>query len=135
MWIWLIIAALLGLIARYLSQPRRPRKVEPPIAAEPEPDPIQLPIEDFIDLHPFRPEEILDVVDSYLKEAREKGFVQVRLIHGKGRGVQRAQIQERLETHPLVSSFEDAPPGRGGWGATEVVLRNSRRRPTRSRKR
>ena len=77
-----------------------------------------LEITDHIDLHGFRPKEIRFVVEDYLEAAQEKGFRQVRLIHGRGKGVQRAQIQARLRSNPRVERFADAPPGRGGWGAT-----------------
>ena len=82
-----------------------------------------VPIEEAIDLHHFHPREILDVVDAYLDAALEKGFVEVRLIHGRGKGVQRANIQKRLREDPRVERFEDSPPGRGGWGATLVWLK------------
>lgn len=87
-------------------------------------EPIEIPIEDSLDLHGFRPAEIADVVDAYLDAARERGFREVRLIHGRGRGVQRAQIQRRLADDPRVTRYADAPPGRGGWGATLVWLRD-----------
>ena len=85
-------------------------------------DPVVLPIEESIDLHGFRPGEILEVVDAYLDAAREAGFREVRLIHGRGRGVQRARVQQLLARDPRVLGFHDAPPGRGGWGATLVEL-------------
>ena len=85
--------------------------------------PIQVPIEDFIDLHTFRPKETRDVVTSYIEAAREKGFQKVRVIHGKGKGVQRRSIQSLLKKHPDVIRFEDAPAHRGGWGATMVWLK------------
>jgi len=77
-----------------------------------------LEIEDAIDLHGFQPRDIPSVVDSYLEAAAEKGFREVRLIHGRGIGFQRARVREVLERHPLVEHFEDAPATRGGWGAT-----------------
>jgi DNA-nicking Smr family endonuclease len=82
-----------------------------------------LPIEDCIDLHGFRPRDIPSVVDSYLEAAFEKGYREVRLIHGRGKGVQRAVVQGLLRSHPLVESFRDAPATRGGWGATLVWLK------------
>jgi dsDNA-specific endonuclease/ATPase MutS2 len=85
-------------------------------------DPVVLPIEDSIDLHHFHPSEILEVVDAYLDAVLERGFREVRLIHGRGKGVQRARVQRLLETDARVASFFDAPPGRGGWGATVVQL-------------
>ena len=63
------------------------------------------------------------MVDEYLKEAAERGFREVRLIHGRGIGVQRASVQALLAGHPLVLRFFDAPPERGGWGATVVMLK------------
>lgn len=85
--------------------------------------PVQLPIEDFLDLHAFAPQDVPSVVDEYLREAHRRGFPEVRLIHGRGKGVQRAVVQSLLAGHPLVAEFFDAPPERGGWGATVVVLR------------
>ena len=88
-----------------------------------EPEPVNLPIEDSLDLHAFAPRDVRPVVDEYLKEAAARGFREVRLIHGRGIGVQRASVQALLARHPLVERFFDAPPERGGWGATVVVLR------------
>jgi DNA-nicking Smr family endonuclease len=88
-------------------------------------EPFPLPIEDSIDLHAFRAAEVRSVVEEYLRAAHERGFREVRLIHGRGIGVQRASIQSLLRRHPLVSSFADAPPERGGWGATVVRLRDT----------
>ena len=87
------------------------------------PEEIVLPLEDFIDLHPFRPKEIRSVVESYLEEAVEAGFSEVRLIHGRGIGVQREIIRSLLTEHPRVERFADAPAERGGWGATVVLLK------------
>ena len=86
-------------------------------------EPLDVPIEDSLDLHAFAPRDVRPVVDEYLKEARARGFREVRLIHGRGIGVQRASVQALLAGHPLVERFFDAPPERGGWGATVVVLR------------
>jgi len=88
-----------------------------------EPEPVNLPIEDSLDLHAFAPRDVRPVVDEYLKEAATRGFREVRLIHGRGIGVQRASVQALLAGHHLVERFFDAPPERGGWGATVVVLR------------
>lgn len=86
-------------------------------------DPVAvLEIEDSIDLHGFQPRDVLNVVEDYLEAAIEKGFTEVRLIHGRGKGVQRANIQALLGRHPAVESFRDAPATRGGWGATVVSL-------------
>jgi DNA-nicking Smr family endonuclease len=88
-----------------------------------EAEPIPLPIEDSLDLHAFAPRDVRPVVEEYLKEAVARGFREVRLIHGRGIGVQRASVQSLLSGHPLVLRFFDAPPQRGGWGATVVVLK------------
>jgi DNA-nicking Smr family endonuclease len=86
------------------------------------PEEVILPLEDFIDLHPFRPRDARSVVESYLEQAVEAGFREVRLIHGRGIGVQREIVRSLLSRHPAVEEFFDAPPGRGGWGATVVRL-------------
>jgi hypothetical protein len=91
---------------------------------DPDPErPVEIPVEDSIDLHPFPPRDVPDVVDSYLGEAAARGFTEVRLIHGRGIGVQRDRVQKLLARHPLVSGFHDAPPERGGWGATIAYLK------------
>jgi len=86
-------------------------------------DPVPLPIEDHLDLHTFSPREIPSVVEEYLAQAALSGYQEVRLIHGKGKGAQRAIVQAVLASHPLVAHYADAPPERGGWGATVVFLR------------
>jgi len=83
-----------------------------------------MPIEDSIDLHGFAPRDVPSVVDEYLRAALDTGFSEVRLIHGRGKGVQRARVQQILREHELVERFADAPPSRGGWGATLVWLRS-----------
>ncbi len=87
-----------------------------------EPDPVEIPIEDALDLHPFKPNETAQVVESYLEEAVLRGFREVRLIHGRGIGAQRATVRATLARSPLVTFFRDAEPGRGGWGATIATL-------------
>lgn len=88
-----------------------------------EPDPVVLPTEDSLDLHAFEPKDVRDVVASYLEAAIRAGFEEVRLIHGRGVGVQRSIVRSLLSRHPLVLEVRDAPPDRGGWGATVVRLR------------
>lgn len=92
-------------------------------SGHPDPEEVVLPVEDFIDLHFFRPRDIPDVVASYLETAVEAGFAEVRLIHGRGIGVQRERVRSVLSKHPAVLSYGDAPGERGGWGATVVRLR------------
>jgi DNA-nicking Smr family endonuclease len=85
--------------------------------------PVRLPIEDALDLHAFAPRDVRSVVEEYLEAARAHGFLEVRLIHGRGIGVQRAIVRSVLAGHPLVLDYADAPPAGGGWGATVVRLR------------
>lgn len=87
-------------------------------------DPVRLPIEDSIDLHAFAPRDVRDVVDAYLEAAQDAGFREVRIVHGRGIGVQRESVRSLLARHPRVEAFADAPPERGGWGATVVRLRS-----------
>lgn len=84
---------------------------------------VQVPIEDAFDLHPYRPADILRMLDAYLDAALEKGLLEVRLIHGRGKGVQRARVHGFLEQDPRVVRWQQAPPHRGGWGATLAWLR------------
>ncbi len=89
----------------------------------PFPEPVAIPIRDSIDLHLFRAAEVGEVVDAYLEAAAEAGFREVRLIHGRGKGVQRGRVQRLLARSPHVERFADAPGDRGGWGATIAWLR------------
>ena len=84
-------------------------------------EPVRVPIDDAIDLHSFAPRDVVSVVDQYLHAARDAGFSQVRLIHGRGTGAQRAAIQRLLRTHPLVERYWDAPESH--LGATLVGLK------------
>jgi dsDNA-specific endonuclease/ATPase MutS2 len=119
--IGLALVVLAWLWRRPASEPRpvAPAREEPPS----EEATAVLAIEDSIDLHGFQPRDILPVVESYLEAAAEEGFQEVRLIHGKGKGVQRRRVQELLARHPLVEDFSDAPAHRGGWGATIAWLK------------
>lgn len=87
--------------------------------------PLVLEIGDSLDLHGFQPRDIPDVVEDYLEAAFDKGFREVRLIHGRGIGVQRVRVQSLLSRHPRVERFSDAPHYLGGWGATVVYLKDS----------
>jgi dsDNA-specific endonuclease/ATPase MutS2 len=88
----------------------------------PDDDPIEIPITDTLDLHPFRPAEVRDVARDYLIEAHARGYTQVRLIHGRGIGVQRERIRSLLRELDFVTGFTDADGSGGGWGATVVLL-------------
>jgi DNA-nicking Smr family endonuclease len=79
-----------------------------------------VPIEGVLDLHAFQPREIASVVEEYVRAAHEAGLHEVRLIHGRGTGVQRGIVQAALERHPLVEAFHDAPESH--LGATVAVL-------------
>ncbi len=89
----------------------------------PFPEPVEIPIEDSIDLHLFTVDEFREVVAEYIEQASAKGFREVRIIHGRGIGERRRQVQEILRGHPLVEGYRDAPEDRGGWGATIVWLK------------
>ena len=89
---------------------------------EGDPEPVVVPVEDALDLHTFHPRDVRSVVDEYVRAAAARGFAEVRLIHGRGTGTQRAVVQALLAGHPLVARYFDAPPERGGWGATVAVL-------------
>jgi|TARA_Y100000758_G_scaffold5549_2_gene4680 dsDNA-specific endonuclease/ATPase MutS2 len=82
--------------------------------------PHQVPIEETLDLHMFAPSDIRSVVREYLKEAQAAGFVEIRLIHGRGIGVQRGIVQSVLDRNSSVRSFHDAPESH--LGATVVIL-------------
>jgi len=81
-------------------------------------DPVEIPIEDTIDLHSFLPGDVPSIVAEYLVQAAEKGYREVRLIHGRGIGVQRAAVHSVLRRHPRVISFRDADD----LGSTSVLL-------------
>ena len=84
----------------------------------PFPEPIELEITDTLDLHAFAPRDVKSVVENYLTEAYAKGFSMVRIIHGKGIGVQREIVRKILAETEIVGSFKDAPAFSGHWGAT-----------------
>jgi DNA-nicking Smr family endonuclease len=89
------------------------------------PEIVELPITDVLDLHSFRPSEVPNVVRDWLDAAHEKGFRALRIVHGKGIGVQRQTVRTLLARDPRVEAFGDAPLEAGGWGATWVRLRSS----------
>ena len=83
----------------------------------------RVPIEDALDLHAFAPRDIKSVVDEYVTAAHQAGLREVRLIHGRGKGIQRGIVQQVLERHPLVEEFWDA--GESHLGATVARLREN----------
>lgn len=85
--------------------------------------PVEIPITDVFDLHSVPPRDAQAIVEAYLEEARARGFRFVRIIHGRGIGVQREMVRKVLVRTEFVESFGDAPMEAGGWGATVVTLR------------
>jgi dsDNA-specific endonuclease/ATPase MutS2 len=88
----------------------------------PFPEPIELEITDSLDLHSFAPRDVKSAVQTYLVEARKKGFKVVRLIHGKGIGVQREIVRKVLSETDFVRSYKTGDEFSGGWGATIAEL-------------
>jgi dsDNA-specific endonuclease/ATPase MutS2 len=89
----------------------------------PDPDePVRIPITDVFDLHTVPPRDVGPVVEEYLTEAHRLGFKALRIIHGRGIGVQREIVRAILARTPFVVDYRDAPAEAGGWGATIVTL-------------
>jgi len=86
----------------------------------PFPEPVEIEITDSIDLHSFQPRDVKAVVEAYLEEARKKGFRLVRIIHGKGIGVQKEIVRKTLAEKDFVKKFKNADEFSGNWGATIV---------------
>ncbi|MEN8246927.1 MAG: Smr/MutS family protein [Thermodesulfobacteriota bacterium] len=86
-------------------------------------EPIVIEIKDVIDLHTFLPKDVPELLDDYICACAEKKFSSVRIIHGKGQGFLKARVEGILKRHPLVASFQTAPPEAGGWGATIAFLK------------
>ena len=85
--------------------------------------PVRIPITDVFDLHSVPPRDVKGVVEAYLEEAKKMRFKALRIIHGRGIGVQREIVRSVLAQTEFVESFKDAPGEAGGWGATIVMLR------------
>ncbi len=92
---------------------------------DPFPEPVTIPITDVFDLHTIQPRDVKVVVEEYLHEAQRLGFPSVRIIHGKGIGVQREMVRAILARTEFVIDWTDAPPEAGGLGATIVRLRTT----------
>ena len=91
---------------------------------EGEPEPIRIPITDVFDLHSVPPRDVKAVLEEYLAEAHRLGLRALRIVHGRGIGVQREMVRAVLSRTEFVGSFRDAPAEAGGWGATIVDLRD-----------
>lgn len=94
------------------------REIEPT-----DPEPVRIPITDVFDLHSVPPRDVKAVVEAYLEEAHAMGLRALRIIHGRGIGVQRETVRAILARTQFVADFRDAPAEAGGWGATIVTLR------------
>lgn len=90
-------------------------------------EPVELPITDVFDLHSVPAKDAKGAVEEYLAEAHRLGYLALRIIHGRGIGVQREMVREILARTSFVGSYGDAPAEAGGWGATLVTLRVTRR--------
>ena len=86
-------------------------------------DPVRIPITDTFDLHTIAPRDVKEAVEAYLEEAHKLGLTALRIIHGRGIGVQREIVRAVLARTAFVAAFSDAPAEAGGWGATIVTLR------------
>src|SRR5438128_12385791 len=86
-------------------------------------EPVVLPIQDTIDLHAFSPKDIPSVVEEYIDQCCQAGIYELRIIHGRGIGVQRNIVRPILASHEVVLSLRDASPEDGGWWSSVVVWR------------
>jgi DNA-nicking Smr family endonuclease len=120
-----LIALLRRLFGKSHLPSERAAMAAAPLAADEDPfvGPVQLASRDILDLHAIPPKQIKAVVVEYLRAAHEQGFRYVRIVHGKGVGVQREAVRSILSRTPFVLSFGDAPAEAGGWGATVAELR------------
>jgi dsDNA-specific endonuclease/ATPase MutS2 len=85
-------------------------------------EPVEIPITDIFDLHSIPPHDAQSAVEAYLEEAYDRGFRHIRIIHGRGVGVQREMVRKVLSRTSFVEHFSDAPAEAGGWGATLATL-------------
>ena len=103
-----------------MKSPSTMSESPPPMSSD---DPIRIPITDTFDLHTIPPRDVKEALEAYLEEAHNLGLTALRIIHGRGIGVQREMVRAVLARTAFVSSFSDAPAEAGGWGATIVTLR------------
>ncbi|MDB6113290.1 MAG: mutS2 [Lacunisphaera sp.] len=90
---------------------------------EPPEEPVAIPITGELDLHTFRPQDIVSLLEAYFTECRQRGIRRVRVVHGKGIGTLRATVHAHLRRSPLVEGFAPGDEASGGWGATLVTLK------------
>ena len=110
-------------IVRFFTGKREERPAGPEERGTADEFPEAYVVTDFLDLHGFFPEQVMEMVDEFLENARRLGIEEVRIAHGKGKSVMRREVWKLLEGHPLVTDFRQAPPDRGSWGATIVRIR------------
>ncbi|MBD3258238.1 DNA mismatch repair protein MutS [candidate division GN15 bacterium] len=87
-------------------------------------DAVEYPIDGTLDLHQFSPKETKEVVLEYIRVCLEAGLVTIRIVHGKGKGVQRRIVHSVLDQHPAVTDYRHEGGSGGSWGATVVDLRS-----------
>lgn len=107
-----------------ISAPNVPPQI-PAAESDCFPDLVEIEITDVFDLHSIPPKQVSSIIKEYLYQAHLKGFQYVRIIHGKGSGVQREATRKILAKTDFVKSFSDAPPEAGGWGATIVEFKSN----------
>ena len=123
---WKKLFSFLKTSARTANEESKFLSSEPEIDPyNPFPNPVEIPLTDVIDLHTIPARDVKPVVQEYLQQARAAGFPVVRIIHGKGIGVQRAIVRSILERTPYVLNWRDAPADAGGVGATIVNIYTS----------
>ncbi|MCI0338272.1 MAG: Smr/MutS family protein [Acidobacteria bacterium] len=119
-----MMSRLRQLISNLKSHISNPSVIEPSLGEDEDPfdEPVRLEIRDVFDLHTIPPKQVKDVIEEYLIEAHKQGFRFIRIIHGKGIGVQRDMVRKILDRTSFVLSYYDAPPEAGGLGATIAEL-------------
>ncbi|MFH1680416.1 MAG: Smr/MutS family protein [Candidatus Eisenbacteria bacterium] len=128
------IQAVLGRLLRFFLPARRAspdREQVPPVDRAEGDLPGPYVVTDDLDLHGLFPEQVPEILEEFIRNARALGIREVRIAHGKGKSVMRRLVREFLERHPLVIDFRQAPPDRGGWGATiaRVLLEGDPNKP------
>jgi DNA-nicking Smr family endonuclease len=111
-----LLSSFFRLVRRWFAAKAAGSPAEPEGLDERLPDAVV--VTDDLDLHGFFPEQVPELLDEFLRNARELGIREVRIAHGKGQSVLRRIVWECLASHPLVVDYRQAPPDRGGWGAT-----------------